>query len=264
MNCGMRPQTEGIITNALADVYANVHQIGCGGMGHVFKVIDEHGFTKALKINKVGISTEELRNEFNLMQRLLHPRIAVVYGWVTFRKVHGFELKLYANGDLHRAIDNGTFDEFQTLRFTRDILSGLAFIHSKQIVHRDLKPGNILLDDDLRGLITDFGIAIHLSQVEPGCIGTKSYIAPEMQKGLVYDTSLDIWCFARILHALIYGDPIDPPHLQHVAVPASLKEVIVYADCEEPGHRKAAHWFYADSNVIFATTTLKRFPYFET
>ena len=256
----MRPQTEGIITNALTDVYANAQQIGCGGMGHVFKVIDEHGFAKALKINKVGTSTEELRDEFNLMQRLLHPRIAAVYGWVTFREVHGFELKLYANGDLHRAIDNGTFNEIQTLRFTRDILSGLAFIHSKQIVHRDLKPGNILLDDDLQGLITDFGIAIHSSQVQPGCIGTKSYIAPEMQKGLVYDTSLDIWCFARILHAVIYGDPIDPPHAEHAVVPASLKEVIVYADCEEPGQRKAAHWFYADSNVIFATSTLKRIP----
>ena len=97
MNCGMRPQTEGIITNALTDVYANVQQIGCGGMGHVFKVIDEHGFTKALKINKVGTSTEELRDEFNIMQGLLHPRIAVVYGWVTFRKVHGFERKSLGN-----------------------------------------------------------------------------------------------------------------------------------------------------------------------
>ena len=112
-------------------------------------------------------------------------------------------------------------DQNIVLKFLKQLLNGLKYIHSKNIAHRDIKPDNILLDKDNNIKITDFGISAKFKDNNENnsedevlyskytAIGRKDFISPEMEKGISYDCRCDIYSLGLVMLCLMsYEHPI--------------------------------------------------------
>ena len=122
--------------------------------------------------------------------------------------------ELCQGGELFEAITKRThFNEQVAASIIKQILSAIAYCHSKSIVHRDLKPENILLEDkkddgDFQIKVIDFGASMRFdpSKKMNQVFGTAYYIAPEILK-LEYNEKCDVWSVGVILYILLSGKP---------------------------------------------------------
>jgi mitogen-activated protein kinase kinase kinase 1 len=97
----------------------------------------------------------------------------------------------------------GAFSEPVIIRFVKQVISGLSYLHDKHVLHRDLKGGNLLVDKDGQTLkIADFGAAAHLASPSRGTVsgelqgqltGTVAFMAPEVLRGDHYGRKCDVW-----------------------------------------------------------------------
>ncbi len=194
--------------------YRILQEIGSGGIGRVFKAVDQWGDrTVALKtLSLTGPDhTERFKKEFLLLRGLHHPHIVPVYdfGWAD-------EGQPCFSMEFIEGQEWGTL--LQSLDYSRlwpviiDICGTLDFLHCKGIIHGDIKPSNILVSSDPQGQLiptfTDFGFA------EPGkpedstwWKGTPSYLAPEIIRGERYTHQADLYSLGVLLYESIFGKP---------------------------------------------------------
>lgn len=101
------------------------------------------------------------------------------------------------------------FKEKTAARLMRDVILGLEVAHSKEILHRDIKPENILLMENKRAKIADFGWSNinEKNSMRGTYCGTEDYIAPEMIRGEPHSYPLDIWCLGVLLYEMVIGNP---------------------------------------------------------
>ena len=106
--------------------------------------------------------------------------------------------------------------EIDCLKITRNIQTGLAYQESKGIIHRDIKPPNIVLrneDNIFDQVLVDFGFGLKTSDVDRKnkkqafCVGTPGYMAPEMLKGMHYDTRADVFSTGSTLYLMMVYEP---------------------------------------------------------
>ena len=118
-------------------------------------------------------------------------------------------LELLTGGDLFDKLDTARwFDEAEALKYFHQLVSGLYYLHSQGIAHRDLKPENLLLNNEGRLHIADFGFSRLLSstQLLRTVCGTPNYMAPEVLMEEGYDgKKADIWSCGVILYAMLAG-----------------------------------------------------------
>ena len=200
-----------------ADRYQVISELGGGGMGKVYKVLDkEINEVVALKILKPEIAEDEkiidrFRNELKLARRISHKNVCGMYHlskdehdtpYITMEYVPGEDLK-----SLIRRI--GPLSVGKAVFVGKQICEGLAEAHRLGIVHRDLKSANVMIDQDGHVRITDFGIARSLQS--PGLtgpeviIGTPEYMAPEQVEGKEADVQTDIYSLGLILYEMLTG-----------------------------------------------------------
>jgi len=146
----------------------------------------------------------------------------------------------------------------QTLDILEAVLAGLAAAHKAGIVHRDLKPENVLLADDGRIKISDFGLARAASaNTATGAtlLGTIAYLSPELVTRGVADTRSDIYAIGIMMYEMLVGeqpfkgeqpmqiayqhvnDSVPAPSLKNPKVPAELDELVLWATAREPDQR---------------------------
>jgi formylglycine-generating enzyme required for sulfatase activity/serine/threonine protein kinase len=170
------------------DKYEIIEEIGRGGMGAVYKALHPH-FKKYVALKEVRAelandpqAQHRFEQEAELLARLPpHPNLVMV------RDALLWEGRLYLVMDyiegqpLSQLLQKGALPPSRVLELLDQILSGLEAIHRCGIVHRDLKPSNILIDQEGKAHITDFGIAeyaTHSSHLAP--MATARYAAPEV------------------------------------------------------------------------------------
>ncbi len=205
------------IGETFAKRYQVIEDLGKGGMGRVYKVLDkEIREVVALKILKPEIAEDErvierFRNELKLARKISHKNICGMYHlskdendthYLTMEYVPGEDLK-----SLIRRMGQLTLKK--AVFIGRQICEGLSEAHRLAVVHRDLKSQNIMIDQEGHARIMDFGIARSLMSDgltdTNAIIGTPEYMAPEQVDGQETDPRTDIYSLGVILFEMVAG-----------------------------------------------------------
>jgi polo-like kinase 4 len=174
-------------------------QIGKGAFGQVYQASlsragnrSNNNVKFAIKIiDKQLVMTSELvqrvKNEVSIHSTLDHPNILRLFHFFEDDRNVYLVMELAEQGELYKILKKkvnfggGPFDEEQVAKYTRDIVSGLVYLHSQGIIHRDLKLSNILLTSDDTAKIADFGLAVRQSNPyneQKTLCGTPNYLPP--------------------------------------------------------------------------------------
>ena len=225
-----------------------LEEIGEGGFGKVYKAVDEEaGFPvySAIKVLSIpsthaeldamrseGLSESESKlyfkelvdnfvNEIKLMHTLKGaPNIVTVEGFKILEKKGEIGWDIYIRMELLTSfkdyLKNHTFGESEAVRLGIDIASALESCQKENIIHRDIKPANIFIDKYGHFKLGDFGIAKELEKTT-GAVsskGTYSYMAPEVARGMRYDSSVDIYSLGLVMYSLLNNNrpPFIDPH----------------------------------------------------
>jgi serine/threonine protein kinase/tetratricopeptide (TPR) repeat protein len=196
--------------------YQVIEELGHGGMGRVYKVQDTKiGEKIALKLLRpeAGLdekSLERFSNELKLARKIRHKNVCQMFDlgedqgarYITMEYVHGEDLK-----QLVRKV--GRLSPGQAVGIARQVCDGLEEAHKLGVVHRDLKPQNIMVDEEGKARIMDFGIARSLSgRGVTGAgvlIGTPEYMSPEQVEGKDIDQRSDLYSLGVILYEMVTG-----------------------------------------------------------
>ncbi|MQL90593.1 hypothetical protein Taro_023185 [Colocasia esculenta] len=143
-----------------------------------------------------------LVKEINVLSQLKHPNIVQYYGSEIIDDCFYIYLEYIFPGSINKYVREhcGAITESIVRNFTRHILKGLAYLHSKKTMHRDIKGANLLVDSSGVVKLADFGMAKHLSGAKAvlSLKGTPYWMAPEVVQAMMckdagYDLSVDIW-----------------------------------------------------------------------
>ena len=191
--------------------YLVVERLGNGGMGSVYRGVDETlGRDVALKILDTTItdSAARLRAEAAALARLSHPGIATVYELLEDDDRLVMVMELVRGQTLQHILDEvGVFSPRRAAELCMQALAALSHAHAAGVVHRDLKPGNLMITDHGSLKIMDFGIArlegaINLTNVGQ-MLGTPAYMSPEQVLGHPVDSRADLYAMGVVFFRLI-------------------------------------------------------------
>jgi eukaryotic-like serine/threonine-protein kinase len=194
--------------------YQTQRFLGAGAYGEVWVGLDRNtGRKVAIKfyLHRAGVDWSLLSREVEKLRFLSADRYVVQLldvGWDAEPPYYVMEYVEHGSlDDLLRR--HGTFSANEAVELFREIAVGLAHAHGKGVVHCDLKPANILLDQDLKPRLADFGQS-RLSHEQKPALGTLFYMAPEQADlQAVPDVRWDVYALGAIFYTLLAGAP---PH----------------------------------------------------
>ncbi|MEO2442411.1 serine/threonine protein kinase IreK [Enterococcus faecalis] len=246
--------------------YHIIGSIGSGGMANVYLahdlILDRDVAVKVLRFDFQNdqAAIRRFQREALAATELVHPNIVSGYDvgeedglqYLVMEYVKGMDLKRYIQ--THFPIPYST-----VVDITQQILSAVAMAHEHRIIHRDLKPQNILIDEHGTVKITDFGIAIALSETSitqtNTMLGSVHYLSPEQARGSMATNQSDIYAVGIILYEMLTGNvPFDGESAVTIAlkhfqeeipsvkmfdpgIPQSLENVVRHATAKDPSDR---------------------------
>jgi tRNA A-37 threonylcarbamoyl transferase component Bud32 len=204
-----------ILVPGQLDGFLVVERIGEGAMGKVYRARDE-ALKRDVAIKIVHIAhdadeqqAERLRQEARAAASISHPHVAQVHAlgfsnnhpYLVMELVHGVDM----DARLRR---ERMIDERVALRVAGEIADGLCVLHRRGLTHGDIKPANIVLDEDGRAKLVDFGLSGMARHDGSGAIhGTPHYIAPELLRGAADSSQTDLYSLGATLYHLLAGKP---------------------------------------------------------
>ncbi len=259
-------------------------KLGEGGMGVVYRAFDTHlDRPVAIKILRADATTSPERRrrfqqEAKAASALNHPNIVHIYDIGSSGGTDYIAMEFVDGKTLDRLIGKSGLVLNDALKYAIQVADALARAHAARIVHRDLKPANIIVSEDGRVKLLDFGLAKLTAtadidseagtatmtaredvQTEEGTIlGTVAYMSPEQAEGKKLDARSDLFSFGSVLYEMVTGRlPFEgvnkistlsailheePPPLAEVApdLPAELHKIISRCLRKDPA-RRAQH-----------------------
>ncbi len=252
----------------LSGRYKIIEKIGAGGMANVY-LAEDLILERQVAVKMLSLDFQEDKSSYRRFQRealstteLTHPNIVNIYDvgegnnpYIVMEYVAGLDLKEYI-------IENHPISYNKIINIMDQILSGIAYAHSRGVIHRDIKPHNILIDPDEHVKITDFGIAVAISQnsitQSNSLLGSVQYISPEQARGNVVTEQSDIYSLGIVLYEMLTGSvPFEGESAVSIAlkhfqapipslkefdsrIPQPLENVVLKATAKEPQQRYAS------------------------
>lgn len=247
-----------------------IHEcIGEGGMARVYKAWDRllHRWV-AVKVLREQYASDEqfverFRREAQAAASLSHPNVVNIYDvgeirgtyYIVMEYVRGISLKELIRRERVLSVD-------RAVDIVRQVAAALSHAHKNNLIHRDIKPHNILITEEGRVKVTDFGIARAASTAtltQTGLvIGSVHYFSPEQARGAGVSEQSDIYSLGVVLYELVTGrvpftgespiavalqhlqEPVRPPSQINPNIPSALEEVIMRALAKRPKDRYAS------------------------
>jgi hypothetical protein len=192
---------------------------------------------------------ERFSREARALAKLNHPKIITVYDFGQDSGQYYFVMEFVAGTDLRQRLRAGRLPPEEAYRIVGQVCDALDYAHQHGIVHRDIKPGNILLDENGRVKVADFGIAKLLAAPTAGytltgpfqVVGTWHYMAPEqLDNPQALDQRADIYSLGVMFYEMLTGKlpqgRFAPPS-QVVGVDGRVDEVVLRALEPDPARR---------------------------
>jgi len=242
--------------STFAGRYQVIEELGKGGMGRVYKVLDKEIKEKvALKLLNPEIASNEktierFRNELKFARKIAHKNVCRMYDLSKEEGSYYITMEYVRGEDLKNMIGMiGQLSAGKAIFVAKQLCEGLVEAHRLGVVHRDLKPQNIMIDREGNARIMDFGIARSLKAkgiTRAGVmIGTPEYMSPEQAEVKEVDQRSDIYSLGVILYEMVTGrvpfegetplsiamkhkseEPRDPKEL-NAQIPEDLSHVIL-------------------------------------
>ncbi|MFB8201584.1 serine/threonine-protein kinase [Kitasatospora purpeofusca] len=215
-------QAQGSTGRLLAGRYRLDAVLGRGGMGTVWRAEDEMlGRTVAVKELRMNASVDEdekhrlivrTLREAKATARIRHSSAVTVFDVVEEDDRPWIVMELVESRSLADVIrEDGPLAPARAAEIALDVLGVLSAAHAHGILHRDVKPSNVLIGEDGRVVLTDFGIASvegDSSVTSTGMlVGAPSYISPERAQGQKPGPPADLWSLGGTLYAMVEGRP---------------------------------------------------------
>ena len=204
--------------NPIFGRYEIIRELGRGSMGTVYlgrdPKINREVAIKTLKYAEVGPGDlDQVKSRFfreaEAAGKLSHPNIVSIYDVGEEHDMAYMAMELLNGKDLTRFCSpDHLLPVCQILPIIAEVAAALDYAHNQGVVHRDIKPANIMLLEDGRIKVTDFGIAlvVDASKTRSGIVlGTPSYMSPEQVAGETLDGRSDLFSLGIILYELIAG-----------------------------------------------------------
>jgi hypothetical protein len=257
--------------------YEVIAPLGAGGMGEVYRAHDARlGRDVAIKILPPGLAAdphglERFRREARTLAALNHPNIVTIHSVEDTAEGPLLTMELVQGRPLSRELGGRGMAPARVLELGMTMAHALGAAHTRGIVHRDLKPDNIMLGDDGRLRLLDFGLARGPLEGDPAAttatdqltragsiVGTVAYMSPEQAQGLPADARSDVFSLGIVLYELATGqrpfvgsDPVSilaailhatpaPCDAMNPVVPARLGGIIQHCLEKDPACRFAS------------------------
>jgi beta-lactam-binding protein with PASTA domain/predicted Ser/Thr protein kinase len=260
--------------------YKVISRVGSGGMADVYLAEDQLlGRQVAVKLLHHHFAedqefVERFRREASAAAGLSHQNIVGIFDRGEWEGTYYIAMEYVAGRSLKTIVrEQGALPAAQAIDIVVQILRGARFAHRRGVVHRDLKPHNVIIDEEGRARVTDFGIARAGASdmtLTGSIMGTAQYLSPEQAQGYVVSGSSDLYSIGVILYELLTGVvPFDgetavaiafkqvsaqarPPSEVNPAVPPTLDAVVLRALAKDPAQR------YADADEFIAALVRER------
>ncbi|KAF8775508.1 hypothetical protein HU200_004936 [Digitaria exilis] len=197
--------------------FAENNEIGSGGYGKVYKGILVDGTSVAIKRAEYGSKQGalEFKNEIELLSRVHHKNLVSLIGFCYEQGEQMLVYEYVSNGTLRQNLQaRGIYlDWKKRLRITLGSARGLAYLHelaNPPIIHRDVKSTNILLDDNYKAKVADFGLSKLVTDTEKGHVstqvkGTLGYLDPEYYMTQQLSEKSDVYSFGVVMLEILSG-----------------------------------------------------------
>jgi beta-lactam-binding protein with PASTA domain/predicted Ser/Thr protein kinase len=247
--------------------YRVISRLGSGGMADVYLAEDQLlGRQVAVKLLHHHFAedqefVERFRREASSAAGLSHQNIVGIFDRGEWQGTYYIAMEYVAGRSLKTIVrEQGALDPNAAINIVVQILRAARFAHRRGVVHRDLKPHNVIVDEEGRARVTDFGIARAGASdmtLTGSIMGTAQYLSPEQAQGHVVSASTDLYSIGVILYELLTGVvPFEgetavaiafkqvsahprPPSALNPAVPPSLDAVVARALEKDPARRYA-------------------------
>jgi beta-lactam-binding protein with PASTA domain/predicted Ser/Thr protein kinase len=260
--------------------YRVISRLGSGGMADVYLAQDQLlGREMAVKVLHHHFAedqefVERFRREASSAAGLSHPNIVGIFDRGEWNGTYYIAMEYVAGRSLKQIVrEEGPLAPAAAIDIVVQILRAARFAHRRGVIHRDLKPHNVILDEEGRARVTDFGIARAGASdmtMTGSIMGTAQYLSPEQAQGYTVSSASDLYSIGVILYELLTGvvpfegetavaiafkqvsaTPRSPSELQP-GIPASLDAVVLRALAKDPSER------YADADELIAALQRER------
>lgn len=244
----------------LLNRYKVLAKIGEGATAKIYKAFDTR-LGRMVAVKEIpfnpNIAPRAIR-EARTVATLNHPNIVTVFEFEEEDKYYYLIMEFLEGVSLRQILsDQGALGISQSIAVATQMLAALEYAHANEIIHRDIKPENIMILNDGRVKVTDFGIArlIGREHQEKRILGTLGYMSPEQVTGRYVDEVSDIFSVGVVLYEMLTGknplyadtlkatalkilnlDP-PPPSAINSRVPPDLDSLVLKAIAKDPDVR---------------------------